>query len=369
MARLLIILAIACGLGWLGYTQLVRSDTGPRSAGTEAVPSWPSDDPDVLFSAPGVTEPASRTIQVFSELPGTIGKMLVQSGDRISKGQLLFELVNDVQIAEVKRCESQVARARAELAKLESWERPEDRQVARGQWDEAKALLERAQFEARRIEALKASAAASDKEIHDTRNDVAVGEARAAVAKARYDRSEAGPRVEDIALAKAQVAEAESMLEVARCNLEKTRIRSLIDGIVIYRFREPGESVFPNVPAPVISVGNRDVLHIRADVDEMDLAKVRVGQRVFATCDAFGSDRRFAGHVVEVAQTLGRKNFRTDRPTERADTKILEVVIALDDGRDLPVELQMSVWFLKGSERGTADGTSASPTTQAWRAD
>lgn len=319
------------------------------------VPNWPSDDPDVLFSAPGVTEPSSRTIQVFSELPGTIGKMHVQSGDPISHGQLLFELANDYQVAEVKRWEAAVARTRAELAKLESWERPEDRQMARGQWDEAQALLERAEFELRRTEALVVNAAASDKEINDRRSEVVVARARAAVAKARYDRSQAGPSAEDLALVRAQVAEAESQLDVARCHLEKTRIRSQIDGIVIYRFREPGESVFPNVPAPVISIGNRDVLNIRADVDELDFSKVQIGQRVFATCDAL-EGRRFYGRVVEVAQTLGRKNFRTDRPTERADTKILEVVIALDDGRDLPVELQMSVWFLRNSSGGRTIG-------------
>ena len=134
---------------------------------------------------------------------------------------------------------------------------------------------------------------------------------------------------EEIAVAQAQVTEAESQLAVARTTFEKTRIRSPIDGMVIYRFREPGESVFPNVPAPILSIGNRDVLRVRADVDELDFGKVRVGQRAFATCDAFGG-RRFYGKVVEIAQTLGRKNFRTDRPTEKADTKILEVVLLMD---------------------------------------
>jgi len=333
------------------------------------MPTWPSDDPDVLFSAPGVTEPSSRTIQIFSELPGTIGRMFVVNGDPICKGQLLFELTNDVQQAEVKRCEAQLERARAELAKLESWERPEDRQVAEAQWEEAKAMLERAEFELRRVETLRASAAASDKEINDARNEVVVHRARAAVSKARYDRSQAGPRPEEVALARAQVAEAESQLETARCNFEKTRVRSPIDGMVIYRFREPGESVFPNLPTPVLSIGNRDVLHIRADVDDTDVAKVKMGQRVFTTCDAFG-DRRFFGRVVQVSQTLGRKNFRTDRPTERADTKILEVVIALDDGTDIPVELQMAVWFLRDSASNR--GPSAVPgysSTDAWRSE
>lgn len=363
MNRYLIILIAIVTAGWLGYTHLAGSRPVLAQVGSApSSPSWPSEDSDVLFSAPGVTEPSTRTIQIFAELPGTIGKMYVQSGDRIKVGQPLFDLVNDAQEAEVKAYEAQVFRAQAELAKLQSWDRPEDRAMAKGQWEEAKAMVDRAAFELRRIESLKASSVATDKELHDVQNDSIVAQARETVAKARYDRSEAGPRPEEIALARAQVAQAQAQLYTAQRTLEKTRIRSPIDGIVIYRFREVGESVFPNVPAPVISIGNRDILHIRADVDELDLGKVKIGQRVFATCDAFG-DRRFGGKVVGIAQTMGRKNFRTDRPTERADTKILEVVAALDAGQDLPVELQMAVWFLR-------DGAPASqPSPTAFGAD
>lgn len=342
----IIILTIAIAAAWLGYTRL--SGTGPAIAppAGDAATAWPSDDQAVLFSAPGVTEPSTRTIQIFSELPGTIGRMFVQSGDRITKGQPLFDLVNDSQLAEVKAYQAQVARAQAELAKLESGDRPEDRAMANGQWAETKAMLDRATFEMHRIESLKSNSVASDKELHDVRNDYLVAQARETVAQARYDRSQAGPRPEELALAHAQVAQTQAQLFVAQTNLEKTCVRSPIDGLVIYRFREVGESVFPNVPAPVISIGNRDTLHIRVDVDELDLAKVKRGQRFFATCDALGQ-RRFYGHVVKIASTMGRKNFRTDRPTERADTKILEVVAALDNGQDLPVELQMAVWFLR----------------------
>ena len=347
MVRGLIIGLILAAIAWVGYTQYSAS-RAPSAQTRPAVSAieWPSDDPDVLFSAPGVTEPASRAIQVFSELPGTIGKIDVQPGDRIKVGQLLFELVNDSQQAEVTRAEAQVARVKADLAKLESWDRPEDRKMAKAQWDETQALVQRAEYELRRLESLQGGSAVSDKELNDTRNEVTAVRARAEAAQARYERSTAGPRPEDIVVAKAAVVEAEAQLNVAKTLLEKTRIRSPIDGMVIYRFREPGESVFPNVPAPIISIGNRDILHLRADVDEMDLSRVKKGQRVFATCDAFGT-RRFPGTIVQIAQTLGRKNFRTDRPTEKADTKILEVVIALDDGRDLPLELQMSVWFLR----------------------
>ena len=63
------------------------------------------------------------------------------------------------------------------------------------------------------------------------------------------------------------------------------------------------------------------------------------------TADAFG-DRRFAGRIVRVGQMLGRKNVRTDEPTERVDTKILETLVELDDGRELPLGLRVQAFIL-----------------------
>lgn len=315
--------------------------------------AWPGQDPAVLFSAPGVTEPSSRTLQIFSEASGTIREILVKSGDRVSKGQPLFVLINDTQLAEVQHREALVRAARAQLAKLQSWERPEDRVIAKEQWQEAEAMVHLAEYELKRVENLVKENATSEKELINVRENNVAARARANAAKARFDRAEAGPSKEDVEVAEAAVAEAQTQLHVSETLLAKTTVRSPIDGIVIYRHLEPGEAVGPEVGKPVLSIGNRDILHLRADVDETDLAKVELGQRIFATAEAFGM-KRFGGRVVHIEQTLGRKNFRTYSPTERTDTKILEVVIALDDGSSLPLDLQMTTWFLRDDGQATA---------------
>lgn len=58
------------------------------------------------------------------------------------------------------------------------------------------------------------------------------------------------------------------------------------------------------------------------------------------TADAYGQ-RKFWGHVVRVGEELGRKNIRTDEPSERVDTKILETLVELNPGADLPVGLRV----------------------------
>jgi multidrug resistance efflux pump len=140
---------------------------------------------------------------------------------------------------------------------------------------------------------------------------------------------------------------ARAQLEETRARFEKTFIRAPIDGVVLRRHHRAGESVTnsANSPDPIFTIGDRQVLRVRVDVDETDIARVRVGGRAYITADAFGS-RQFWGRVVRIGGELGRKNVRTDEPTERVDTKILEVLVELEDGRDLPVGLRVDTFIL-----------------------
>jgi multidrug resistance efflux pump len=77
---------------------------------------------------------------------------------------------------------------------------------------------------------------------------------------------------------------------------------------------------------------------------EYNVARLCVGQRAWLTAPAYG-DRKFTGHVLQIGQTLGRKNVRTDEPTERAGTKILETLIELDPGQNLPIGLRVDAFL------------------------
>jgi hypothetical protein len=84
---------------------------------------------------------------------------------------------------------------------------------------------------------------------------------------------------------------------------------------------------------------------VRVDVDEVDVSKIAVGQRAYVTADAFDGVT-FWGRVVRVGQVLGKKNIRTDEPAERVDTKILEVLVQLDDGHELPLGLRVQAFIV-----------------------
>jgi HlyD family secretion protein len=80
-------------------------------------------------------------------------------------------------------------------------------------------------------------------------------------------------------------------------------------------------------------------------VDESDVARVRDGQRAYVTAAAYRG-QKFWCKVVRVGQVLGRKNFRTNEPSERVDTKILEVLIEMEGRPQLPVGLRVDAFLL-----------------------
>ena len=121
-------------------------------------------------------------------------------------------------------------------------------------------------------------------------------------------------------------------------------IRSPIDGVVLRRHRRAGESVSTQFDSPIVTLADDRVRRVRVDVDEADIGRIAVGRSAYVTADAFG-DRRFPGKVVRVGQLLGRKNVRTDEPTERVDTKVLETLVELTDGRELPFGLRVQAFI------------------------
>ena len=335
----------------VGFVSCIAWPDGVESAAVAVAmeESIPTAKPVLLFSSPGVTEPRSRTIQITSEVPGTVRAVHVSAGDRIQKGQLLVELDNRTQKAAVAIAEAALAQVKAELERLEQGQRPEERAISKAELRAGEAQLRLAEFDWQRVDKMTQANVASEKEVATARTMLEIARAKRDVAQSNWSLIEAGPRSEDLDKSRAAVLAAEARLEMANSAYDKTLIQSPITGMVIYRFREPGEAVFPEVPAPILSIGDRDQLHIRADVDETDVGRARVGQAVYATAPAYG-DKQFTGRVRHIEPTLGRKNFRTGHPSERLDTRILEVVVALDDADELPLELQMTIWFLESPE-------------------
>jgi HlyD family secretion protein len=305
-----------------------------------------------LIAGPGRVEPSSEDIKIGSELSGRLKVVNVEEGDAIRRGQVLAELENADYRAQVESASANVVAKQAVLRKVINGARRQERDEAWSSVNEAKAVLEDSKAELHRRQELFAAGVVSREELERYAREADVAKAKYDAAVQQHALVDDHAREEDQSMADADVKLAQAQFEEAEARYEKTFIRSPIDGAVLRKHHRSGESVSNSstVPDPVLTIGDRKALRVRVDVDETDVSKVSVGQRAFVTADAYGK-QKFWGHVVRVGQQLGPKNVRTDEPTERVDTKILETLVELDPGSRLPDGLRVDAFIVPdGSE-------------------
>jgi HlyD family secretion protein len=255
--------AVLLALG-AGYALRLRSQAN-------AAPSYVSEAAQrgsltLTVSANGTLQP-TRSVNIGSELSGTVRNVLVDVNDRVRKGQLMVELdtakLNDqltksratlsAALAKVAQTVVTVKENQASLARLEEVSRLSAGKVpAKSELDSARASLERAQA--------------------------------------------------DEASARANVVEAQAGASSDATNLSKASIRSPIDGVVLSRTVDPGNAVAASLQAVTLFSVAEDLskLRLQVNVDEADVGAVQVGQKASFTVSAYPS-RRFPATITRVA--------------------------------------------------------------------
>jgi HlyD family secretion protein len=347
MRRPTYILIAASILFLFSTVELLRS----RERNVKAAPA-PADSiqsRDGLIAAPGRVEPISEEVRLSSELSGRLKSVGVEEGDRVHKGQVLAQIENEDYVARVSSAEAALAQRQAELTRTINGARSQERRASEAALKAAQAILDNSRREAERRRALAEHETISRDEAERYERAYQVAKAECERASQEFSLVDAEPREEDRRRAESAVAAAQAQLAEAQAYLEKTWIRSPIDGIILRKYRHTGESVSTQFDSPIVTLADDSTLRVRLDVDETDVARLKVGQPAFVTAEAYGS-QRFTGHVVRVGRILGKKNIRTDEPSERVDTKILETLVQLDPGQALPLGLRVDSFVKVSTE-------------------
>jgi len=300
-----------------------------------------------LVAGPGRTEPCSEDIKLGSELSGKLKSVNVEEGDQIRRGQVLAELENDDYKAQVLSAAADVKAKDATLRKVLNGARRQERLEAWSSAQAAKAVADNAIVEMERRQKLYAAGVTSREEFERYTREYNVARDKYREAAEHHSLIDDRAREEDITLAEADLELSKGRLAEARARYEKTLIRSPIDGTVMRKHHRTGESVSNSstVPDPILTIGDKRVLRVRVDVDETEVSKIQLGQKAYVTADAFPG-QKFWGRVVQVGEQLGRKNVRTDEPTEHVDTKILETLLELDGNVRLPMGLRVDAYIV-----------------------
>ncbi len=339
--------AVLIGLAAFLLTVSLVFATSRGHKNTASATVAPTSRGPLLIAGPGRVEPYSEDIKIGSELSGRLKSVFFEEGDAIHRGQVLAELENSDYRAQVAAAKASVAAKAAALRKVINGARRQERDGAWSSVNEAKAVMENTQSELHRRQELFAAGVVSREELDRYAREADVAKAKYQARVEQHSLVDDHPREEDRSLAEADLQLAKAQLEEAQARYEKTFIRSPIDGSVLRKHHRSGESVSNSstVPDPILTIGDRKTLRVRVDVDETDVSKVRLGQKAYVTADAFGQ-QKFWGQVVRVGQQLGPKNVRTDGPTEKVDTKILETLVELDPGEQLPDGLRVDAFIV-----------------------
>lgn len=240
--------------------------------------------------------------QVELAINGTerIAELLVEEGDRVSKGQLLAKL-------QTERLEYAVARAKAlvemqeqVVARLEAGSRTEEIAKAKADVDAAKANAADAKRVLDRKSNLTKSGVDAQQELDDALAAYETAQARVAAAQALLDLLVAGPRLEDKNEAKAQLRRYEAELAQAEHDLDDAILRAPNEGVIQNRVLEVGDMASPQ--KTVYTLALNDPVWVRAYISEPDLGKIFEGMKAAVATDSF-PDKTYEGWIGFISPT------------------------------------------------------------------
>ena len=245
----------------------------------------------VTVTATGNLEPTNQ-VDVGSELSGIIESVMADDNDQVTVGQVLAKLDASKLEAQVLQAKAAVESARARVLEAQATVKENGTALAR---------LER-------VRELSSGKVPSQQDLD--------------AAEAALQRAQAAE-----ANAKASVEEAQATLEALQTDLRKAVIRSPINGTVLERSVEPGQTVAASFQAPVLFTLAEDLtqMELHVDVDEADVGQVREGQEAIFTVDAY-PDRAFPARITQVrwgSQTVeGVVSYETILRVENPDLSL-----------------------------------------------
>jgi HlyD family secretion protein len=290
--------------------------------------------------APGRVEPPSGIIKVAAPTIGIVSNVLIKVGDTVFAGEPLILLNDDEIRARYAAAESQAGMRR----RLRDEQSANGKAGERRRAEDAVAEAETAVFDAQN---------AVDKAAIAWRTGggsaATLTNARSALARAQEEVTKRQATFRGIEAPlptpnEAQTSSARGDLALARVNLEKLKIRAPIDGTVLQVNINPGELAAPSALQPLLSVANLSTLNVRAELDERDIAEIKVGQAASVRAAAF-PDKEFTGTVISIAPVVEPSRLSARGSNNRADVDAVEVLVKLNQPGPLVTGMKVDVFF------------------------
>lgn len=309
------LLAFITGGVGLVYLQGQAQASRAKTVAAKAAPPTP-----YAAIAAGKADVEGGVIQVAARTAGVVKAVFVNEGDRVKQGQILAQLEDAQPTLNVANAEAAAQQAAAQIHLIEVQKSTAEREYAR-----LSKLV--------------------------SRNFVA-GQA--------VDNAADGIKTADAQLGtqRAAIRTAEAALNVARYQLELTRVRAPADGTIVRRYANPGSGASTLNVSNLFDLVPNTPRIVRAEIQESDLPNVYMGQEVELVPEATPT-RIYVGRVLRRSQEFGGRKLISDDPTEQSDARVVEVVVGIDDSPFL-VGQRVLVKFMKpGQKAGAPHGLAA----------
>lgn len=302
----------------------------------------PDDDPELpaihstapfktYISAIGIVEPSSDNINIGVSINRVLKKILVAVGTQVQVGTPLFIMENKDLKAELAAQQAAYKSAVVEHEKLKMLH-PETLEAAKAAFDSATLALEETKAQNDMVQGLQNNRTLSLEEINRRRFAYLQAKNKWIEAKANFEKSQEKIWNLDLALSHLTVAQAKANMERVAAELERTIIRSPINGNVLQIRGHVGE--LPSLDpfrAPIMILGAINELHLRVSINQYDLPFFNPKAAAAAFCQGYSSDQ-YHLELVQIEPILVDKRTINNDVMEKVDTYVLQAIYKIKNG-------------------------------------
>lgn len=257
-----------------------------------------------IFTAAGYIEiePPGPWI-VTAQVPGMIAQVRVVEGQVVTAGELLATIDETPAMLDEAVALAAVEVAEAKLQRMQAGFRSEEIAQAEAAVEIAQARLVQTQAQRERSAHLLKEGVGTARETEQSIADTAAAAATVRAQQAELDLRQKGTRAEEIAIARADLAQARAILARAQWHRQACRLVAPRAGVILERLVRPGEWIALDSnqmpPGAVVTLFDPKAVQAWADVNQRDIARLREGQSVHLTTDAF-PDREIPGVIARI---------------------------------------------------------------------
>ena len=264
-------------------------------------------------------EPIGGEVRIGAQVPGRVAEVLVALNDKVAAGDLLVRLDDEELIgrANAALAEATVRKRERDNAESSAGKLAQDRRSAEDAVANAERQLVQNRDEFDR--AYKARRSGQEADVEKARDAVNKAKERLEQARANLRKALAADGLPAPTRPEVALTAARADLAAAEAALERTRIRAASAGTVLQVNAKAGETATPSPENVLVVIGDLSSLRVRAEIEERDIGKLRVGQAAIVRSDAFpGKD--FDGKVATLGAGAGPEPARAAR-TAQADRR------------------------------------------------